>query len=62
VLNEKNQAFCEIWAITFMVEANKRIRVELVPAQSRGEALHNFHECFRHGRYKIVNVGEVPEE
>lgn len=49
------------YALVFQNTDNKKVRMDVFMGKSEGEAKHTFHECYRHGNYKILSVAEIPE-
>ena len=48
------------WAVTFLDNKTKRVRVDTFGACTAGEARRSFNECYRHGDYTILSAVPVP--
>ena len=48
------------YAVTFINLETRMLKVDAFSANNEQEAKRDFKECYRHGSYKIISVGEVP--
>ena len=49
------------FAVLYQNMDTKRINNATFCCRSESEARHDFHECYRHGNYRILAVVEIPE-
>ena len=49
------------YVVLFIRKSNNKMGFDVFYAGSEAEALHNFHEVYRHDDYHIVTVVEKPE-
>ena len=50
----------QTWAVTFLDNDTKRVRVDTFGACTEGEARYSFKQCYRHGHYTILSAVPVP--
>ena len=46
------------WTIKARSEETGKIFEDKFPAGSKSEAIHSFHECYRHGIYTVLDATE----
>ena len=49
------------YAVVYQNLDTKKVNSDTFYARSEAEARHDFHECYRHGDYRILAVVEIPE-
>ena len=50
------------WAVTFMSDKTRKVRVDCFPASNEGEARHAFRECYRHESYTVLSAVRLPDK
>ena len=50
------------YAVVYQNLETKRVNSATFCSRSEAEARHDFHECYRHGDYRILAVVEIPED
>lgn len=50
------------YAIVFLNEENWKTSMDTFTARNEAEARGSFRECYRHGKYRILTVVEIPEK
>ena len=51
----------DTWAVTFMSDKTRKVRVDCFPASNEGEARHVFRECYRYESYTILSAVRLPD-
>lgn len=54
-VNIDDMSTCPEWVVTFLNEDTGKVRCDCFNAPTESAAKHNFHECYRHHRYKILS-------
>lgn len=49
------------WAVVFQNIETKSVKMDVFMARTASEANADFHECYRHGFYRILSTTEIPD-